>query len=108
MAVFDTIYHTHGDPGPPLAAQHGRAGLSGAQLEVGWREGSWTPLQGRYHLTVASVSTPVCVLVNNGGADTLPLQPNACKWPVSGRYYWASLCGYPKDNSNPTSPTLNS
>lgn len=50
----------------------------------------------------------LCVLLNNGGAATLPLQPNACKWPVSGCYYLASLCGYPKDNSNPTSPTLNS
>lgn len=110
MAISDTIYHTRGDPGTPFTAQDGRAALSGALLEVGWKRGKKLdsspgaiPLDHGF-----SFYPSLCVLVNNGGADTLCLKPNTCKCPVSGSYYLASLCGDLKDSLNPASPTLNS
>lgn len=60
MAIFDTMYHTRGDPGTAFTAQHGRAG----RVEPSWRWGGGQKgekldsSEGQFHWTMASVSPP--------------------------------------------------
>lgn len=60
-SLTQTVSTPRVDPGTPCPAQHGTAGLRGAQLEVGKEKRGkklGMSLCGQFHLTMGSISTP--------------------------------------------------